>query len=287
MRLVRSMMIAVVLATSVFNAHAYADSESCGDQDGDGTLLGSTGHGAVDLLGACAVRPTDVSGPSGRPILVVDCGYATATDDRTHWNKSCGPTGFPCPPVAGNPHPHQFVTTLALTDPVVPIAQWCAGLNTPMPSAAALRQEVIRLLTAPQIGISPDTGTGLVNLKTLYWVTTPTQRNLGRAKLIGFPVQLRVKYLRTDFDFGDGTSGSLDNPGTPYDPGRDCGACTDRFGHTYRSPGQRTVTARTYWNAQYQVGGQPWTDIPGPVTAVQPATTTIAIQQAHSHLVSR
>jgi hypothetical protein len=222
------------------------------------------------------------------PVLVVDCGYATATDDHTYWNKACGPTGFPCPAIPGNPTPHQFLTTTGLTDPPVPIAQWCAGVDTPMPSAGALRDEIIRLLRPPAIGVSPNTGTGLVNLKTLFWIDTATTVSLGRSALIGFPVELRVTYDRTEFDFGDGADDILQpTPGTAYDPGHDCGVCAAEFGHTYTAPGTVTITAHTYWQGQYRISGQPWTPIPGTVTALQPATTTLAIAQARSTLVSR
>ena len=132
-------------------------------------------------------------------------------------------------------------------DTAVPIAAWCAGATTPIPSTAALRDEVIRLLHPPPVGVSPNTGTALINLRTLFWVTTPTQRTLGQAKLIGFPVQLRITYDHTDFDFGDHTRDTLTTPGTPYDPTDDCGACTDRFGHNYTTRGTLTITARTYW----------------------------------------
>jgi hypothetical protein len=234
------------------------------------------------------VHTTDLPVAGGLPVVVIDCGYATPTDDHTFWNKSCGPTGFPCPAVAGNPTPHQFVTTAALTDPPVPIAQWCAGVNTPMPSAAALRDEIIRLLKPPAIGVSPSTGTSLVNLKTLFWVDTASRVELGRAALIGFPVELRVDYDRTEFDFGDGGTGVLDTgPGTPYDPAQDCGDCLDRFGHSYLSPGSMTVTARTYWRAQYRIAGQAWVPIPGTVTARQPATSRLRVVQARSTLISR
>jgi len=233
------------------------------------------------------VVPTDLPGVGGSPVLVVDCGYATATDDHTYWNKQCGPTGFPCPAVAGTAHPHQFMTVFALTQPPVPIAAWCAGVSDPMPSTAALRDEVIRLLHPPPIGVAPDSGTGLVNLKTLFWITTTPTVNLGQAQLVGFPVQLRVHYQRTEFDFGDHTHATLTpDPGTPYDPAADCGKCVDRFGHTYTHPGPVTITAHVYWQAQFQVGTQPWTSIPGNVTATQPSTTSPTIRQAHSTLVS-
>ena len=117
--------------------------------------------------------------------------------------RPAGRPGSPAHPVPGTPNPHQFITVISLHDTAVPIAAWCAGANTPMPSAAALRDEVIRLLHPPTLGVSPSTGTALINLRTLFWVNTTTQLNLGRAALIGFPVELRVTYDRTEFDFGD------------------------------------------------------------------------------------
>ena len=244
-------------------ASAEPGNQGCGSESRT-ILTGHIGEGSVGVSGTCAVRSTDLPGAGGLPVLVIDCGYATATDDHTFWNKACGPTGFPCPAIAGNPAPHQFLTTAALTDPPVPIAQWCAGVDTPMPSAAALRDEIIRLLRPSAIGVSPNTGTGLVNLKTLFWIHTASTVNLGRAALIGFPVELKVIYDRTEFDFGDGSSGILaPTPGSPYDPAHDCGACAAEFGHTYTRPGPVTITA------------------------LQPATTTLTVAQARSVLVGR
>ena len=262
----------------------HASPAGCGTE-GLGSFAGDTGAGSVSVSGECSVRSMGLPGPGGVPVLVIDCGYATATDDHTFWNKACGPTGFACPAIPGNPAPHQFLTT---TTAGTPIAQWCAGIDTPMPTAAALRGEIIRLLHPAPIGISPNTGTGLVNLKTLYWITTPTTVTLGQAALIGLPVQLRVHYDHTDFDFGDHTSATLQpNPGTPYDPAQDCGTCTSRFGHTYTQPGPVTITAHTYWHADYRITGQPWTPLPDTVTAQQPATTTLTITQATTTLISR
>ncbi len=220
-------------------------------------------------------------------MLVIDCGYATATDDHTHWNPSCGPTGFPCPPVPGTAYPHQFITVLSLADTTVPIAAWCAGASTPVLSAAALRDEVIRLLHPPALGVSPSTGTALVNLRTLFWVDTASEVDLGRANLIGFPVSLRVHYDRTEFDFGDGSSDTLAaTPGAAYDPAADCGACSDRFGHNYTERGRLTVTARVYWHAQFRIGTSAWTDIPGEVTANQPSRTTLTVKQSRGTLTA-
>ncbi|HEV2887388.1 MAG TPA: hypothetical protein VGX49_10785 [Jatrophihabitans sp.] len=233
------------------------------------------------------MTPTDLPGGGGLPVLVIDCGYATATDDHTHWNPACGPTGFPCPPVPGSPNPHQFITVISLANTAVPIAAWCAGASTPMPSAAALRDEVIRLLHPPALGVSPSTGTALINLRTLFWVNTSTQVDLGRAALIGFPVSLRVTYDRAEFDFGDGSTDTLAAiAGTPYDPATDCGPCTDRFGHNYTVRGPVTVTARVYWHAQFRIGTGAWTDIPGEVTANQPSQTTLTVKQSRGTLTA-
>src|SRR4051812_30302425 len=103
-----------------------ADPVGCGS-GGGGFFDGDTSGGSVGVSGTCSVQPTDLPGEGGTPVLVVDCGYATQTDDHTYWNKECGPTGFPCPAVPGNPNPHQFMTVFALTQPPVPIAAWCAG----------------------------------------------------------------------------------------------------------------------------------------------------------------
>lgn len=260
----------------------------CGSE-GDGFFVGETGHGTVGASGACGVRPTGLpGGKGGSPILVIDCGYATATDDHTHWNPSCGPTGFPCPGVPGTANPHQFITVLSLNARAVPIAAWCAGASTPMPSATALRDEVIRLLHPPALGVSPSTGTALVNLRTLFWVDTATVVELGRAKLVGFPVSLRVAYDRTEFDFGDGTGDTLaGSPGVRYDPARDCGACTERFGHDYTGRGTATITARVYWHAQFRIGtATDWTDIPGEVTANQPSRTTLTVKESRGTLTA-
>lgn len=265
---------------------AAASVPGCGSNR-DGFFAGGSNQGRVTVSGVCNVIKTDLPGRGGSPVLVIDCGYATAAESNSHWDKACGATGFPCPPVAGVANPHQFITVLSLLQTTVPIAAWCAGGTNPMPSTAALRDEVIRLLHPPALGVSPSTGTALVNFRTLLWVNTPTERELGRSKLIGFPVNLRVHYVRTEFDFGDGASGELSpDAGTPYSPSEDCGRCADRFGHDYTAPGAITVTARVYWQAQFQIGGQAWTDIPGEVTATTPSRTAFIVKESRSTLTA-
>lgn len=82
-----------IAATLLMNPGVSAASPPSGSQCGsgaDGSLAGVHGPGYVGVSGACGVTPTDLPGNGGSPVLVIDCGYATATDDHTHWNPSCG-----------------------------------------------------------------------------------------------------------------------------------------------------------------------------------------------------
>ena len=127
------------------------------------------------------------------------------TDDHTYWNKQCGPTGFPCPPVPGNPNPHQFMTVFALTQPPVPIAAWCAGATNPMPSAAALRDEVVRLLPPAADRRLTEHRHRPGQSQDAVLDRDQPEVNLGQAKLVGFPVRAagalpahRVRLRRPD-----------------------------------------------------------------------------------------
>jgi hypothetical protein len=165
------------------------------------------------------------------------------------------------------------------------VATWCPDLGTPVPSVAALRDEVIRLLPKLPVAVSPVGGQTLVNFRTLFWVDTAVDRVLGRSRLVGFPVELRAHFQHASFDFGDGSSGTAVTPGTPYDPAADCGRCEDRFGHRYRQRGSVTVSARVTWTAEFRIAGGGWLPIPGDVDGL-PASTALAVRESHGVLVS-
>jgi hypothetical protein len=287
--LIRAVAIATLVAAYIATSTQSSYASTCGDGGRTNLVDGFVGAGAVGAAGNCGggtTQPTDIAFGLSAQVAVIDCGFVTAADDRSFWNKNCGPTGAPCPPIPGNPNPHAFIM-VSLTDrKAVPLAEWCAGGVVPVPSTAALHDEVVRLLVAPTLGVSPNTGSALVHLPTLFWVNTPREVELGRSKLVGFPVSLRVHYLRTEFDFGDGGSGVLTpGVGIPYDPGQDCGDCADRFGHSYADTGPVTVTARAFWTGQFRVGTGTWVDIPGEVTAVTPSTTSFTVRQSRTVLV--
>jgi hypothetical protein len=288
-RIVLCCLAILAVAVAVNGRSASAAQPLCSSA-GDGGFDGSAVVGGAEVSGSCSTTTTDLPGPGGVPVVVIDCGYATAGSDTSHWNKKCGPTGFPCPPIPGDPAPpHQFVTAIVNGSSTTQIEGWCAGADTPAPSAAALRDEVIRLLPTQPLAMSPNRGTTLVNFKTLFWVRTPIEIQLGRSTLIGFPVDLRARFDHADWDFGDGTSTSSPtaDPGTPYHTTDDCGRCSDRFGHLYRTTGKITATATVYWTAQFRIGGGQWIDIPGVVTPRPPLPSlTFQVRQARGVLVA-
>src|ERR1700710_2530449 len=96
-------LVLIALQLTAFIGATAAIAVPCGGGSGT-TLHGGTGPGSVVVSGVCGVMPPDLPGKGGSPVLVIDCGYATPTDDHTHWNKACGPTGFPCPPIPGTPN---------------------------------------------------------------------------------------------------------------------------------------------------------------------------------------
>src|SRR6185437_9004898 len=82
MTVVRLAVVAALITALCLPTNSYASEAGCGS-DSRSTLHGSTDPGAVSVSGECAIRTTDLPGVGGLPVVVIDCGYATATDDHT------------------------------------------------------------------------------------------------------------------------------------------------------------------------------------------------------------
>jgi hypothetical protein len=163
---------------------------------------------------------------------------------------------------------------------------WCPAQATPAPTLADIREQALRLLPHVTIG-SAWTDTALVNAEVVLWAATPTDRDLGAVIVVGKQVQLRVSFVRADWDFGDGATDSARDPGKPYDGTTDpcrTAQCPDYYGYTYRHTGTRTIQLRVTWHAQYALGGG-WTDIPGDLTGPV-ATHDVTVKQARGVLVA-
>lgn len=143
----------------------------------------------------------------------------------------------------------------------------------------------MKLLPAVAVGVAPADGPTLVNIDTLFWADTPTDRPLGPLTVLGQAVQIRIHVVRMDWEFGDGATGSSPTPGRPYIAGAcDTAQCPGFFSHPYTTTGPVTVRATVTWTAQFAVAGGTFEPIPGTVTG--PASThPVTIVQGRSVLV--
>lgn len=149
------------------------------------------------------------------------------------------------------------------------------------------RQEVLRLVPRPAVGVAPPSGRSLVNIQTVLWADTAADRPLGTVTLLGHRVALRVHVQQVAWDFGDGATATATTPGKAYDSAGDpCRTklCPSYFGHVYATTGTMTVTARVTWSGQFQVDGGTWQDIAGPVTGPA-ANTPVTVVEARGVLV--
>jgi hypothetical protein len=160
------------------------------------------------------------------------------------------------------------------------------GNAVPQLTGADVRQEAQKLVPHPAIGTAPPNGTTLVNIETILWVDTPSSRTLGTVALLGHQVQISVALASVAWTFGDGTTETTPDAGTPYDRADPCSAklCDDYWGHVFPTTGPHTVIATITWTGTYRVDGGPAQPIPGTVTG--PASTvTITARQARGILV--
>lgn len=219
----------------------------------------------------------------------MDCGAASL--DGARWNTAqCGTSQHACygPEPARTPVP-TFATLVQ--DPTTQAwsvqAIWCPATASPGPNLTAIRDQALRLLPRVGIGSAPQTST-LVNIQTVLWATTTAQRNLGTVPITGQTVHLRLNLARARWTFGDGTTDTATNPGTPYDaehgPCRTA-QCPGYYGHTYTTTGTDTITLTIAWHASFSLDGTTWTDVdPAPLTGPT-STTTLTVRQARTVLV--
>jgi hypothetical protein len=212
---------------------------------------------------------------------------ATGVPGCTEVQNLCAvanPTALPTDP--------HITTQAVLTqhaDGTWELTGWDCSLRTARAHLTPLlvRQQIERLVPHPAIGVAPPGGTTLVNIQTLLWLETRASRSLGTVTLMGHRVALQVAVSRVDWRFGDGTADTTNGPGRPYDSSDHCAAiaCPGFYGHFYRKPGDRAVTAAVTWQGRYSVDGGAWQTIAQSVTA-QAAATTLTVKEARSVLVA-
>jgi hypothetical protein len=149
-----------------------------------------------------------------------------------------------------------------------------------------VRDRAERLLPHPVIESAPPGHATLVNIETVLWIASPSERRLGTVNLLGRQVDIRAHIERVAWDFGDGATATTAGPGAAYSNHDPCRTkqCPGYFGHTYTATGTKTITADLTWTGQFRVEGGEWQTIPGTVTAAA-TSTRIDVKEARGVLV--
>jgi hypothetical protein len=158
----------------------------------------------------------------------------------------------------------------------------------PVPGAATIRDQVIKLLPVVRIGSAGPEPVTLVNIQTILWAQTAAARDLGAATVVSRPVQVRVRFHHAAWDFGDGDGDTAGVPGKAYDDAGDrCATvrCPHYFGHMYRRAGAVTVTLRVSWSASYSLDGVRYLPVAGGPLTGPAATLALRVRQARVVLV--
>lgn len=280
----RHALATLVLMALIFAcpSAATAEPESCG--------VTATGGGSSVMIGGMCSGLTsgnstsDFSQAPNAPVTkTMLCGWPSSQDNG-FWDVRCGsPRKCPTGPA--------YATFVQQNRQWVLLDSWCPGQAAdaapPVPTAADLRQQVLRLLPSVQIG-SAWTTRALVNAESIFWAQTRANRNLGTVTVVGRQVALKIDFDHADWDFGDATTDTTDQPGRPYDDANPCSTaqCPDYYGHTYRDTGPVTITLTIAWHAQFSLdNGTTWTDVdPAPLTGPS-ATHQLTVVQARGILV--
>lgn len=171
----------------------------------------------------------------------------------------------------------------------------CAVLPTNAPPVITpfmVYEQIVKLVPSPAVRAAPGKGTTLVNIQTIFWADTLSDRSLGNVALLGHRVALRIHADHVAWDFGDGAADQDGPLGTAYQASDNCttAQCASFYGHTYTSADAFTVTATTTWTGQYSIDGGGWQDVlntaDGTNTVTAPAATVpINVVQARGVLV--
>lgn len=254
-----------------------------------GECIRGKAPGPRDDKGAGSGKSAQTPSPATR---VVDCGPAKPTTAHPKgWDTvTCGPTPLNCA-TKDNPDADAFLTEVedggyGLKGWRGQSGPWCPATPTTAVPPASIRSHAIRLLPKISIGTAPI-GTTLINIQTILWAGTNTIRSLGTPTVTGQPVAIRVRFTHANWDYGDGNTDSLDQPGKPYTDADPCKvvSCPDYQGHIFTTTGTKTVTMSVTWSAQYRIGNGPWQNLDGTITGPA-SSTTITVRQARGILVT-
>ena len=130
-------------------------------------------------------------------------------------------------------------------------------------------------IDAPGVTVQPNGGRALIHMPTIYYATDVETRGFS-ARVIGQVVDLAVRPISYEWDFGDGSGWAGDDPGAPY---------PDYTVHrTFDTLGTFTATLTTTWSGVYRVDGGAWQDIDGTVQTTSSADPVETVER-RTHLL--
>lgn len=138
-------------------------------------------------------------------------------------------------------------------------------------------REVERLPVAvPSIVVQPGGGKALVNIETVFHAPDAGEQGFS-ARVAGYAVDVVVRPVAQDWDFGDGTSWTGNDPGAPW---------PDFTVHRmYEQPGTFATSLATTWAARYRVDSGSWRDIDGTITTDVTADP-VEVVERRTHLLA-
>jgi hypothetical protein len=267
-----------------------AHADTCAIYANHGAFGGTQG---VAVSGRCVPAPQLSGGGQPAPeTRTLFCGRQSQVRGGpvTAWDARCGAPQqcYRPDPASGQPHPvDAFATQTRVTGGWTRPTVWCPASPAPALTLAGIRAHALRLLPHVPIGVAPADAITLVNIQTLLWADTGTDRTLPSVRIVGRRVGLRIHLTGAHWDFGDHTSDTSPDPGRPYDEQRHpCRSltCPGYYGHIYRHTGTPTLTLTLTWHAQYDTGAG-WTDLPDPPLTGPASTRHLTVKQARAVLV--
>lgn len=287
-------LVAVTLTLAMPSVHHSPRAATLG--------LCSPRTGGTVVRGGVAVSSSEGCAPESRPgrvdgspvsVTLRDCGPPTVVGRQEPIaSSSCAAVYLMCDAEATTQLPTSPVTDVLEVDTFADgrtVSTTHCRVAPPKVvhiTGEMARESAERLLPHPGIGMAPAGDVTLVNIETVLWVQTLTDRTLGTVTLFGQRVTLRAHVRAVRWDFGDGVTGESDTPGKAYTDADPCRTvqCPDYFGHTYRHSGSVTIGAQLIWTGDFRVGAGPWQPITGTVTA--PAMSeTVRVKEARAVLV--
>ena len=222
LRLAGLSSIAALLVLSLGN-HAVADSPTLG-QTCFAKVSAAGGEGTITTVATrrChAGAPTPGKSPGGPVFRTIDCGPATVDLPAAIPGQDCSLITALCRLAPGQSPPPNTTTTITLEQ--LPNGTWtvigydCAApaRTGSTPLAMAAHDQAQRLVPRPGIGVGPPGGVTLVNIQTLFWLSTPATQSLGTVHLLGQTVDLQISITDVTWTFGDGHTDHTTDPGTP------------------------------------------------------------------------